>query len=147
MKTINELREDISSAIADLRAKRINAEHANAYCKLVNAFIATLRLEFDYRRCLEPGAEKAGPFIQAEASAGSKSILAVESPQTSLSLECIEGGETLHGTFTLTDVQARAETQQQAGMWLALWKSKGWIETVGPMSYRKTNKFPTTNKT
>ena len=47
---------------------------------------------------------------------------------------------TLPASFTLLDVSVRAP-KNQAGLWLADWKARGWVETVGPGQFRKTTIF------
>ena len=54
----------------------------------------------------------------------------------------MEAARTITGSFTLTDLRARCDDENMPSIWLADWKGKGWVETIRPMTYRKTAKFP-----
>jgi hypothetical protein len=51
-------------------------------------------------------------------------------------------GNGLGQPFTTTDLQARLDGDKKRSYnWVALWKGRGWIETCGFGSYRRTEKF------
>jgi hypothetical protein len=61
---------------------------------------------------------------------------------TATSKEGISLGNTLGQPFTVTDLRARLDGDQKRSYnWVALWKGRGWIETCGFGSYRRTEKF------
>lgn len=58
------------------------------------------------------------------------------------SAEGIALGRTLLNPWTPTDLQARLDGEKtRAYYWIAQWKRKGWIDTVGVGQYRKTEAF------
>ena len=56
------------------------------------------------------------------------------------SAQAVTLSATLPVSFTLLDVSVRSP-KNQAGFWLADWKARGWVETVGPGQFRKTTLF------
>ena len=48
----------------------------------------------------------------------------------------------LDDDFTLQNLKDAMNFPHKSGEWLADWNARGWIETIGAMRYRKTEKFP-----
>lgn len=61
---------------------------------------------------------------------------------TPISEAGIRIGRTLQDPFSATDLQVRLDGDKtRAYYWVAQWKRKDWIDTVGFAQYRKTERF------
>ncbi len=62
MKTMHELREELSLQIDDLRNKKTTPSAVNAVCNATGKFLSTIKLEMEYAKMI--GKQPSGHFLK-----------------------------------------------------------------------------------